>query len=107
MLVVLDTTVQVDAAHLACMTLNGLRRIDDAQLVAVLSDLHLVLRHDRDHREQHALRPPALGAAADVVVRDLRADRYLDGLIRAFAGQGPAREVLRSLLDAVVDRRMN
>jgi len=40
-------------------------------------------------------------------VRDLRADRYLDGPIRAFAGQGSPREVLRSLLDAVVDRRMN
>src|SRR5450631_2679176 len=107
MLAVLDAAEHVDPAHLACMTLNGGGRIDDAKLVAVLCDFHLVLRYDRDDREQRTLRLPALGTAAGVVVRDLRADRHLDGLIRAFAGQGSPREILRSLLDAVVDRRMN
>ena len=48
-----------------------------------------------------------LGLLVDPLLRDLRTDRYLDGPIRAFAGQGSSREVLRSLLDAVVDRRMN
>src|SRR5271156_3562410 len=103
MLGVFDTAEHVGAAGLTYMTLDGLGRIEHAELVAVLRDLDLVFRHDRDHREQYALRSPAQGAAADMVVRDLRADRYLDGLIRALAGQGASREVLRSLLDAVVD----
>src|SRR5271168_1501819 len=107
MLAVFDAAIHVDAANLASVPLNGRRRIDHAELVAVLRAVHLVLRHDGHDRERRPFGFPALGTAASVVMRDLRADRYFDGPVRAFARQGSSSEVLRSLLDAVIDRRMN
>ena len=50
------------------------RRIDDLQLVRVRGDLDLVAADDGDQGEDRALGLPALGAAAGVVVRGLRAD---------------------------------
>jgi len=77
------------------------------QLVAVLEHRDIVPRHYRDHRENRAVGLPALGAAAGMIVGDISLDADLDRLVLALADQRTAGEVPASLLDAIVDRRMN
>src|SRR5271168_2328483 len=88
---VFDAAIHVRAAHLAGMPLDGLRGIDDVKLVAVLEHGHVLARYNGNDRENSALRFPALGAAAGVVVRDVALDADLDRLVLAFADEHTAR----------------
>jgi hypothetical protein len=89
------------------MTLDGGFRIDDVQLVLVRRDGDLVAADHGNLGEQRTVGLPALGTAAHVVVRHLRADldRYLVGV--AMTGQGAARKIGLGRLDAVIDCRVN
>src|SRR5690348_8594472 len=106
MVLILDATVHVRAASLAGVTLDHRGGIDDLELVAVLEHGDVLTRHHRDDREGRALRLPALGAAAGVVVRDVALDADLDRVVRAFADQRAAGKAAAALFDAVVDRGM-
>ena len=85
MLVVVDPAVHVHAATGARVALDRRFRVDHAELRLVRRDLELVARNDTDLREQRAYRLPALRATADVIVRNLRADRHRHLLRTAFA----------------------
>src|SRR5207342_3828956 len=71
---VFDAAVHVYATALAGVALDGGRVIDGAELLFVSGDADLVARHHADDRERGALGLPAFGAAAGVVVRNLRID---------------------------------
>ncbi len=107
MLGVLDAAVHVRAAAGAGMPLYGGVGIHDLELVAVLADLHLVARGDRNLREQRPRGLPALGASAHVVEGGLAGDRHFDGIACALAHQRAAAEARRAGLHAVVHGRMN
>src|SRR5437588_12523937 len=104
MSLVLDPAVHVGAADLAGIALNGRALVDDRKLVAVLDHLDIVARHHRDHGEGRAVRLPAFGTAAGVVVRDVAGDRDLDRPVLALADQGAAGKAPRALLHAIVNR---
>src|ERR1700722_18686664 len=90
---VFDAAIHVCAAHLAGVPLDGLRGVDDVKLVAVLQHGDILARYHGDDRENSALRFPALGAAAGVIVRDAPLDADLDLLVFAFADEPPAGKV--------------
>ena len=102
MSLVLDAPVHVHAAVLAGMALDGRLGIDDRQLVGVRDDLQPLARHDCHLREKGALRLPALGAAAHMVVRGLPRDLHFHLVVRALAPKRAAGEVLRRRLDSIV-----
>src|SRR6185436_6336294 len=106
MALVLDAPVHVHAAFLAGITLDRRLGIDNRELLAVRFHADLVARHDRDLREERALRLPALGAAADVVVRGLRPDRHLDPVLRAVAPERPTCEIRRRGFQATIHLRV-
>jgi hypothetical protein len=89
------------------MALDRRRGIDDLKLVGIGGDLEIVARHHRDHRKQRALRLPALGAAADMIVGGIAFDPDLDRIAGAFAMKRPAGEISITGLDAVIDGRMD
>jgi hypothetical protein len=66
--------VHVNAAPGAGVALDRRRLVDDLKLVSVRDNLDLVTADDGDLAEDRALGLPALGAAADVIVRCLRSD---------------------------------
>src|SRR5262249_15826420 len=103
---VLDAAIHMRAAALAGVTLDHRRRIDDLQLVAVLEHGHVLAGHHRDHRERCALRFPAFGAPASVVLPAVPLHAHLHRPVRAFADEGSAGKIARALLYAVVDRWM-
>src|SRR6202022_3435356 len=82
---VLDAAEHVGAAGPASVSLDRRRRVDDAQLVAVLENRYVVARDNSDDRKGGALRLPALGAAAGMIVGDIALDADLDRLVLAFA----------------------
>src|SRR5437868_1794725 len=104
MRLVLDAAEHVRAANPAGMALDRRRRVDHLELVAVLENRDVFPWHDGDHGKGRALRLPASGAAAGVVVGDVALDADLDRPVLAFADQGAAGEGARTLLDAVVNR---
>src|SRR5579871_1501877 len=89
---VLDAAVHMRAASLAGVALDHSGGVDDLQLVAVLQHRNVLPWHDGDDGEVCALRLPALGAAAGVVMGDVALDANLDGVVGAFADQGPSSE---------------
>src|SRR5579871_531100 len=101
---VLDATVHVGPAGLAGMALDDRGGIDDLQLVAILQHGHVLPRHDGDDGEGRALRLPALGAAAGMVMGDVALDADLDRMVGAFADQGPSREGAGAFFHAVINR---
>src|SRR5689334_10308852 len=106
MVLVLDAAEHVRPAGLAGVTLDHGRGVDDLELVAVLENSEILARDHSDDREGRALRLPAFGAAAGVVVRDVALDADLDRMVRAFADQRAAGKAAAALFDAVVDRGM-
>src|SRR5580698_9171438 len=103
MRLVFDATVHMRAANLAGVPLDGLRSIDDVKLVAVFQHGHVVAWNHGDHREGRAIRFPALGAAAGVVVGDVALDADLDLLVLAFADKCTAGKGAGALLYAAID----
>src|ERR1700722_9819887 len=95
---VLDPPEHMGAADLAGVPLDSLRGIDDVKFVAVLQNGHVISRNHRHHREDHAVRLPALGAAAGVIVRDVALDTDLDLLVLAFADERSAGKTARTFL---------
>src|SRR5581483_6173427 len=93
MSLVLDAAIHMRAARLAGVALDGLRGVDDMKLVAVFEHGHGVARHHGDDRERRAVRLPALGAAAGMVMRDVALDADLDRLVLAFADQRSAGKI--------------
>src|SRR5262245_22286491 len=106
MALVLDAAVHVGAAGLAGVALDHRRGIDDLELVAVLEHGDVLARHHGHDREHRALRFPALGAAAGVVVRHVALDADFDLVIPAFADQRATCKAAAALLDALIDRGM-
>ena len=104
---VLDAAIHVNAAVLAGIAMDGGGGIRDLKLVPVRRDADAVARHDRDLRKQRAFGLPALRAAAYVIVRALRTDRHLDGILTAVARKGPAREIRRSGFRTLIHARVN
>src|SRR5258707_13207307 len=104
MRLVLDAPVHMRAADCAGVALDSRRTVDDLELVAVLEHFHFVARYNRDHRKGCALRLPAFGATAGVVVGDVAGDGDLDRLVLAFADQGAAGEAAGTFLPSVVNR---
>src|SRR5271167_2916519 len=90
---VFDAAIHVCAARLAGVPLDGLRGVDDVKLVTVLQHGDILTRHHGDDRKNSALRFPALGTAASVIVRDVTLDADLDRLVFAFADEHPAGKV--------------
>src|SRR5436305_2115527 len=99
---VLDAAIHVRATRLARVPLDGLRSVDDVQLVAVLEHANVLARHHRHDGKYSALRFPALGAAAGMVVGDVALDSNLDRLVLAFADKCSAGEAGRAFLYTVV-----
>jgi hypothetical protein len=97
----------VGAANLAGVPLDGLRGIDDVKLVAVLQNGDVISRNYRNHREGRAVRFPALGAATGMVVGNVALDPDLDLLVLAFADEGAAGKMARTLLNPTVNRWMD
>src|SRR3984893_15903391 len=64
---VLNPTVHMYTAALACITLNGGFGIDDRELVPVCSYRQFVARHHRHHREKRTRWLPTLRAAASMI----------------------------------------
>src|SRR3981081_4351561 len=104
MRLVLDAAIHMRAPHLAGISLDRRRAIDDLQLVAVFEHRHIFARHNGDHREGRAVGLPAFGAAAGVIVGDVALDADLDRPVLAFADQGAAAKAARAFLYAVVNR---
>jgi len=97
----------MDAASGAGMTLYGRGGVDNAKLVAVLEDRHLVARGNGDDREQSALRLPAFGAAAGMIVGGLRIDPYFDRTFGAVTREHSTGKIRGRGRDAVIDGRVN
>ncbi len=83
----LDASIQVHAAVAAGVALDGSALVDDGQLVAVRRHRDLVPGDDGDDGEESALRLPAFGAPARVVVDDRAAESDLDGVASAEAAE--------------------
>src|ERR1700716_2991037 len=103
MRLVLDAAIHMRAAHLAGISLDRRRAIDDLQLVAVFEHRHIFARHNGDHREGRAVGLPAFGAAAGMVVGDVALDADLDRPVLAFADQRSAGKAARTLLYTAVN----
>src|ERR1051326_8184867 len=99
---VLDPAIHVDAASGTGITLYGRGRVDHAELVAILENRHLVARGNGDDCEQGAVRLPAFGAAAGMIVGGLGIDPYLDGAFGAVTGQHSTSKIRRRGRDAVI-----
>src|SRR6266568_4226696 len=104
MSLVLDAAVHMSAAGLAGVSLDSGRCINDVKLVAVFEHGHAIARDDGHDGESRSGRLPAFRATTGVVVGDVALDADLDRFVRAFADQGSARKVARSLFYAIVDR---
>src|SRR5258708_31805429 len=98
MRLVLDAAVHMGTATLAGVPLDRRRRVDHAQLVAVLKNGHVVARDNRDHRKGCSFGFPALGATAGVIVGDIALDADLDRLLPALPAHASARQVAGGLL---------
>src|SRR6185369_15848589 len=107
MRLVLDAAVHMHAAAGAGMALNGSACVYHFQLLRILGDRELVAADDGHLTEGRTARLPALGAAADMVERGLRADGDLDRITGAFADQRAAGKTRLRGLHAAIDRRMN
>src|SRR6266576_1679893 len=107
MLCVLDAAIHVHPAIFAGVPLDGRVGIHGLELVGTLGNTELVARHNRDLREQRALRLPALGASTDVIIGALRRNAHLYGITRALAHKRPSREVRRAGFHTVVHSWMN
>src|ERR1043166_4734303 len=103
----LDRSVHVRAARGAGVALDQRRFVDDGEPIAPRQHLDLVAGHDGDHREDRPRWLPALGAAAHVVVRDVRANRDLDWRRRTATRQRAAGELAIAGLEPGIDRRMD
>src|SRR5262245_5574126 len=89
---VLDAAVDVHAAILASVSLNGGVGVHDLELFGILGHTELVARHNGDLREQGARGLPAFGAPTDVIIGALRCNAHLNGITRAFAHKPPSSE---------------
>lgn len=101
--VLLDAAEHVNTAVAAGVSLDGSILVDDGELVTIGSDLDLVAGDDGNDGEESALRLPALGASAGVVVQDLAVEGDLDGVGRALAANLSAGEVVGALCEAVLE----
>src|SRR5262249_49524459 len=90
---IVDSSVHVHAASLACVALDRSVRVDDRKLVPVGGDLDVFPRGDRDLRKESAARLPTFGAAADVVVGALTRDRNRNLVRCTLAIERAAREI--------------
>jgi hypothetical protein len=104
---VFDPAIHMHAAILAGMTLNGRLLVDDLQFVGILGDGDIVTRDDGDLRHGGTRRLPAFAAAANVIMGSLALQGHDHGIAGAFAGQGATGKILGTLLDALIDGRMN
>jgi len=104
--VLLDATVQMDAALLARVAEDGDVLVHDLQLVPVRGHFDVVDGDDCDDGEQSALGLPALRAATGVVVEDVARQGDFDGIARAVAMKLAAGEVVAALRQAIVDQRV-
>src|SRR5712671_6332149 len=91
------------AANLAGVPLDRRRGVDDLKLVAVFEHLHVVARDHGDYGKDRPVGLPAFGAATGVVVGDIARDRDFDRLVLAFADQGAAGEVARTLFHSIIN----
>lgn len=66
-----NTSVHVNAAFLAGVALDNGLIIDNFEFVLARLDFELFYRNDADDGEEGAIRLPAFGAAASMVVRDI------------------------------------
>src|SRR5207249_2189411 len=107
MSLVFDPAVHVDATILTGVTLNRRRAVQDIQLVAVLDHDEILMRHNSDLRKQSALRLPALGTTAEVVVGALTLNSDFDRRLRAFAHKGSSGKVRLARFHAVIYGGMN
>src|SRR5574341_2220100 len=89
MLVVIDASVHMHAAILACVSLDDRLGVHRGKFVSIRAYLEVVPRHHRHLREQRAGRFPALGATAYMVVGALAFDRHRNFFVRALTYQGP------------------
>ena len=87
---VLDSAIHMHTALFAGMALNGRFGIHDSQLVFICRDADVVARNNCNLREQRAVWFPAPGTTANMVMRTLSLDLYLDFFLRTATQQRPA-----------------
>jgi hypothetical protein len=102
-----DSPEHMNAADLACVTLDRCGRIDNGEFIAMLGYTDLVTGHDGDNGKSRTFGLPAFGATARVIVSNLTSDLYLDRSAAAFADERPACKTLRPRPYAIVNRRVN
>src|SRR6202048_2250637 len=100
---VLDAAVHMRPAILAGVALDRRRRVDNLQLVAVFENRHAVARDNSDDRKGGALRLPAFGAAAGMIVGDIALDANLYRPVLALTDKRAAGKATRSFLYSVVN----
>src|SRR6266849_3447422 len=101
---ILDAAVHMRATNPARVPPDRRRRVNHLKLVAVLKHSDVFAWHNGDDSKGRTVRFPAFAAAAGVVVGDIAFDADLDRPVLAFADQGSAGEVARTLLYSVVNR---
>src|SRR5260370_864336 len=100
----LVAAVHMRATNPARVPPDRRRRVNHLKLVAVLKHSDVFAWHNGDDSKGRTVRFPAFAAAAGVVVGDIAFDADLDRPVLAFADQGSAGEVARTLLYSVVNR---
>src|SRR5215208_7633970 len=98
----LNRTVHMNTAFDAGVPPDKCSLVDDLQLVSVRKNRDVFSRRDRYDRKAGAIRFPAFGAAAGMVMGHLSFHRDLHGTIWAVADERPTGEVGVSTLHAIV-----
>lgn len=98
-----DASKDVHAAVLAGVALDGGLRVDNGYLLLAAGDGQLFARDDAHDGEEGPRWLPAFAAAAGVVMEDVRAEGYFDGVAVAVAVELASGEGRSTLGDAVVD----
>jgi hypothetical protein len=87
-----DRAVHMNAAFDTSVSLNQRARVDDFELVAVFKNFDVFVRSDGDDRQDSAIRLPAFGATASMIVGDLSFDAHLHGPALTEADEHASRE---------------
>ena len=97
----------MDAAFDAGVPPDECGFVDNLQLVSICKDRDVLGRRDRYDREAGALRFPAFGAPAGMIMEHLSFHRDFHRAIWAVADESAAGEVGTSTLHAIVQRWMD
>jgi len=104
--ILLDAAEEMHTALFTCITLNGSAAVEYVKFVSIGGDRHIVTGNHTNNTENGAGRSPALGAAAGVVVQDVRAELNLDRLRTAVAAESATVEIGRAFLKTAIEKRV-